>query len=370
METLEITAAVLRTFGAPFELEQIRIDPPRPGELLVRIVAVGICHADAHVHAGLLPIPLPAVLGHEGAGIVEAVGEGVAKVEPGDHVVLTFASCGLCTGCLCGKPTTCDQSFTLNFSCSRPDGSHALHDAMGSITDRFFAQSSFATYAIATERNVVKVSKEAPLALLGPLGCGVQTGAGSVLNTFQMQAGETIAVFGAGSVGLSAVMAAKLCGAATVIAIDVVPSRLELARELGATHLVNGGERALADIREISGPGVHYALDTTGNVSVIRTAIEALRSGGTCGILGSPTSRAELQVDPVDMIRSSKSLRGIVSGDGVPDVLIPRIVALHAAGSFPFDRLIRFYDLDQINEAFADCASGTAIKPVLRMAKS
>ena len=367
-ETMEVTAAVLRAHDGPFLLEPLRLDPPRPGEVLVRVVAVGICHTDASVRSGELPTPLPVVLGHEGAGVVEAVGDGVAKVAPGDHVVLTFSSCGVCDGCQTGHPAACDGSFPLNFTGARPDGSHALHAAEGDLSDRFFAQSSFATHAIATERNVVKVSKEVPLELLGPLGCGIQTGAGSVLNALKVEAGESIAVFGAGAVGLSAIMAARVAAATTIIAVDIVPARLALARELGATHAIDGRDGdVVAAIRAITGAGVQYALDTTGNVDVIRTAVDALRPRGTCGILGATRSGVELRLDTIGFMSTAKTLRGIVEGDSVPDLFIPRLIELYRQGRFPFDRLVRFYAFDAFDQAFDDSADGVTVKPIVRI---
>ncbi|HEU4623771.1 MAG TPA: NAD(P)-dependent alcohol dehydrogenase [Steroidobacteraceae bacterium] len=364
----EIRAAVLREPNGPFEIEKLTIDRPGPNEVLVRIVAVGMCHTDLAVRARHLPTPLPAVLGHEGAGIVEAVGAGVQKVVPGDHVVLTFPSCGLCDSCLTGHPSQCFAAFPLYFGGARLDGSHGLHCAHGPLHDRFFAQSSFATHSLATERNVVKVPKDAPLELLGPLACGIQTGAGAVLNSLRVRTGESFAVFGSGSVGLSAVMAARLCGARHVIAVDVLPSRLELARQLGATHAIDGREQdAFEEVRRITGAGVHHALDTTGRVEVIRGALNALRPGGVCGVLGASAPGSELPIDVNMFIGMSKTLRGIVEGDSVPDIFIPQLVALHLQGAFPFDRLVRFYALDEINQAVQDSEAGRTIKPIIRM---
>jgi aryl-alcohol dehydrogenase len=327
-----------------------------------------MCHTDASIRSRDIPTPLPVVLGHEGAGIVEAVGAGVGAVAPGDHVVLTFMSCGECHGCLCGHPSACNLSFPLNFGGSRPDGSHGLHAATGSMHDQFFGQSSFATYALAHERNVVKVSKDAPLEMLGPLACGIQTGAGSVLNALRVGAGDSFVVFGSGAVGMSAIMAARLAGAATIIAVDIVPSRLALALELGATHVINSRqEDPFAGIAAITGMGVQYALDTTGRVEVIRGAVGALRPGGTCGVLGAAPPNAELSLDYNRFMATSKVLRGIVEGDSVPQIFIPRLIALYLQGRFPFDRLVKFYAFDQINQALLDSEQGLTIKPIVRM---
>jgi aryl-alcohol dehydrogenase len=369
-EERSVTAAVLRAHDGEFSFEELTLDPPGPGEILVRVVASGVCHTDACVVHGELPTPLPVVLGHEGAGVVEAVGDGVTKAAPGDHVVMTFQSCGVCAGCQSGHPALCDQSFPLNFMGARPDGSHALHDAGGDLNDRFFAQSSFATYALASERNTVKVPKDVPLELLGPLGCGIQTGAGSILNGLDIEAGSSLAVFGAGAVGLSAIMAGKVAAATTIIAVDLVPERLELAKELGATHGIDAGKAdVLEELRAITGGGVEYALDTTGNVGVIRTAVEGLRPRGVCGILGATAPGVELCLDTLDLMSTAKTLRGIVEGDSVPDIFIPRLIALYQQGRFPFDRLVKYYDFEELGQAFEDSAEGKTVKPVVRIAQ-
>jgi aryl-alcohol dehydrogenase len=366
-EPIAIKAAVLHEHGGPFSIEELTIDAPRAGEVLVRIVATGMCHTDAAVRSGDLPTPLPVVLGHEGAGVVEAIGEGVRKVQPGDHVVITVNSCGICDQCLSGHPSICDQVFQLNFAGSRPDGSHALCGAHA-LNDQFFGQSSFATRALAHERNVVKVPKDVPLELLGPLACGVQTGAGSVINGLKVGTGESFAVFGSGAVGLSAVMGAKVCGAAIIIAVDIVPARLDLALELGATHVIDGrNEDAAARIIEITGKGVQYALDTTGSPKVIEGAIEALRPGGTCGILGASSPGAMLAVPLGSFMSLSKRLIGIVEGDSVPDILIPQMIELYRQGRFPFDKLVRYYTLEQIDQALIDSENGVTVKPIIRM---
>ncbi|MFF3892122.1 NAD(P)-dependent alcohol dehydrogenase [Streptomyces sp. NPDC001812] len=365
----EITAAVVRKKGS-FELEPVLLDAPRDDEVLVRIVATGLCHTDLVVRDQVYPVPLPVVLGHEGAGVVESVGAAVEKVAPGDHVAVSFLPCGRCRPCFDGSPASCANFNAINFSGRRPDGSHALRPAQGGGTlhDRFFGQSSFATHAITDERNTVKVRADAPLELLGPLGCGIQTGAGTVLRALKVGAGATFAVMGAGAVGLSAVMAARVAGATTVIAVDVLPARLELAMELGATHVVNGREKdAVDEIRRITGGGVDFALDTTGLPALIGQMVEALRQRGTAAILGASSADAVIGLPANAFMQGCKTLMGVVEGDSVPDVFVPQLLDLHMQGRFPFDRLVRFYDFDQINEAAADAASGAAVKPILRI---
>src|SRR5690606_14147240 len=363
-------AAVVREPGGPFQLEAASITNPRDDEVLVRVVATAMCHTDMVARDQIYPVPQPIVLGHEGAGVVEAVGAGVTKVEPGDHVVLSFLWCGQCSPCQTGHPAYCANFNDYNFAGSRPDdGTHAVcgHDKTW-LNDRFFGQSSFGEYAIANQRNVVKVRRDVPLELLGPLGCGVQTGAGTVLNALKVQAGSSFAAFGGGAVGLSAVMAARVAGATTIIAIDIVPSRLELARELGATHVVNSSdEDPVEAIRSITGEGVDYAMDSTGVTTVIRSAVLALRQTGSAAIVGASPPGADLGLDVNDLMQSAKILRGVVEGDSVPDLFIPKLIDLYLDGRFPFDRLVKFYPFEKINEAAADSESGTTLKPIVRI---
>lgn len=365
----EVQAAVVHEAGS-FELGTVLMNPPRPDEVLVRIVATGLCHTDLVVRDQVYPVPLPVVLGHEGAGIVEAVGSAVTKVAPGDHVALSFVHCGQCRPCLDGSPASCTNFNDRNFSGMRPDGSHALFlpDGDATLHDRFFGQSSFATYAIAQESNTVKVREDAPLELLGPLGCGIQTGAGTVLRALEVGAGASFVVMGAGAVGLSAVMAARVAGATTIIAVDVVPARLDLARELGATHAFNGAEvDAVTEVRRVTGGGADYALDTTGLPALIQQAVEALRQRGSAAILGASRPDAVIQLPANDFMQSCKTLLGVVEGDSVPDVFVPQLLDLYMQGRFPFDRLVQFYDFDQINQAAADAELGAVVKPVIRI---
>ncbi|MEW6636871.1 MAG: NAD(P)-dependent alcohol dehydrogenase [Actinomycetota bacterium] len=365
---MRIAAAVAREKEQPFSMEELELASPRSGEVLIRVVATGMCHTDLIVRDQWYPVPLPCVLGHEGAGVVEEVGEGVTKVEPGDKVVLTFASCGKCATCLSGKPTYCLNFFALNFGGARLDGSSPISDDGEPVHGHFFGQSSFATHALATERNVVKVGDDAPLELLGPLGCGVQTGAGGVLNTLHPEAGSSIVVFGTGAVGLSAIMAARIAGCTTIIGVDIKPARLELARELGATHTINGTEaNAVEAVKEITGGGADYSIETTAVPAVLRQSVEALAPLGTCGLIGAAPLGTDASLDMNDILIPGKTVRGIVEGDSVPDVFIPRLVELHAQGRFPIDRLVRFYDLDGINEAAHDAEEGEAVKPILRV---
>jgi aryl-alcohol dehydrogenase len=370
VKSIDVTVAVLRESGAELKIEKALLTAPRPTEVRVRVVASGVCHTDMVVRDQLFPTPLPMVLGHEGSGVVEAVGYAVTTVAPGDHVVMTYMSCGLCLPCETGHPAHCSHMHPLNFGGGRIDGSTSTCSCVDDspIHDHFFGQSSFSTYAIANERNVVKVSKEAPLELLGPLGCGIQTGAGSVLKALKVDAGASFAAFGAGAVGLAAVMAAKVAGATTIIAVDVTPSRLELALELGATHVINSREEdPVKRIQAITGGGVNYSLECSGRAEVLRQAIDSVTTLGTCGIVGATRMGTEVAFNINDVMIPGKRIMGIVQGDVVANAFIPTLVDLYLQGRFPFDKLCRFYAFDQVNEAMADSERGVTIKPILRM---
>lgn len=362
---MKIQAAVTHTQGQPFSIEEVTLSAPQANEVLVRIVATGVCHTDA-VGRDIGVAPYPIVLGHEGAGIVEQVGGNVSSLAVGDHVVLSFAHCGRCDNCLTGHPTVCATFNELNFGGHMDDHSCRLHQGDTAI-HTFFGQSSFSTHVVAHERNLVKVDREVDLALLGPLGCGIQTGAGTVLNRLKPEFGTSIAVYGCGAVGLSAIMAAKIAGCQQILAVDVHDSRLQLARELGATHAFNGRTAdVLGEIRQATGGGTHYAVETTGVPPVVRQSMHALRPLGVVAIVGVTP---EMTIDVHnDLMAEGKSMIGVIEGDSVPRVFIPKLVEFYKAGKFPFDKLVTFYSFDQINQAFEDSANGTAVKPILKLA--
>jgi aryl-alcohol dehydrogenase len=360
-------AAVLTAPQTSFIVRDVELADLREHEVLVRMVATGVCHTDLGVWAGGIPFPLPGVIGHEGAGIVEQVGSAVTTAAPGDQVVLSYTSCGDCPACLDGHPAYCATWLPRNlFAGAREDGTATLSIDGTPIGGHFFAQSSFARHAVAEERNVVVVDADADLASLSPLGCGVMTGFGSVWNALDVRAGARVAVFGAGAVGLSGVVAAALREPGLLIAVDVVPERLELATELGATHTINGrDEDAAARIAEITGgAGLTHAFDTTGVPAVARSAIEALGARGHLVTCGAPPPGTEIPVD-FQGILPGKSVSGVTMGDADPKVLIPQLVDLVAAGRLPLGRLVKQYKLSELDDAFADMHRGTTVKPVI-----
>ncbi len=357
-QVIKIQAAVLRKRGGPLKIESIEMDGPRDDEILVRLVASGICHTDITFCDQWDRSDGALVLGHEGAGVVERIGKHVKGVKPGDHVVLSYQSCGRCPPCRRGRPTECVHFWDANFGFERLDGSSA-YDRSG-VRGHFFGQSSFATHALATKQNLVKVTKDLPLELLAPLGCGIQTGAGTVMNSLKVRKGASIAIFGTGAVGLSAVIASRIVGADPIIGVDIKPKRLQLALALGATHTIDSRkDDVAARITRITGRGVDYVLEITGSPKMYQHAIDVLNPNGVVAIFTGESGRD-------DLTEGRKTL-SIIEGDAVPQRFIPRLINLYQEGRFPFDRLVKFYPFSHINRAMADAKRGTTIKPVLRI---
>ncbi len=357
-ESSLIQAAVLRNRGGPLKIETLMLDGPRDDELLVRLVASGICHTDVDLCDHLDESLGPVVLGHEGAGIVERVGSKVKDVKLGEHVVLSYQSCGSCLACKSGRPTNCKHFWEANFGFLRLDGTNALHRS--GVRGHFFGQSSFATHSLVTERNIVKVAKSLPLTLLAPLGCGLQTGAGTVFISIAVEAGDSIAVFGTGAVGMASIMVARIVGARPIIGVDINPDRLALALEVGATHAIdNRHDDISARIAENTGSGVDYVVETTTSPKMQNLAIGVLNARGTVALLSGERG--------TDNLPDERKTLGIIEGDAVPQNFIPMLIDLYQAGRFPFDRLVKFYDFSNINEAMADARRGDTIKPVLRI---
>ncbi len=363
---MKIKAAVVREKGAPFVIEDVEIDEPKGDEVLVRIASTGLCHTDLVARMQFLPVPLPGVFGHEGAGVVEKVGPQVTKVKPGDHVATSYMSCGSCAPCKKGKPNWCTEFRRLNFGGRRPDGSTTMKKKAETVYGSFFGQSTFGTHALMHERSVVKVPADVPVEILAPLGCGIQTGAGGVINTLKARPGSSIAVFGIGSVGLSAIMAAVVSGCARIIGVDVVEERLKLAKEFGATDVINSGKAdAVAEVKKLTGGGIEFTLECTGIPKVFRQAVDSLMMGGTCGLIGVAPVGVEVSLE-MQTVLDGRSIKGIVEGDCIPEIFIPQLIDLYKQGRFPFDRLLKFYPMDKINEAAEDSEKGKTLKAVLQ----
>ena len=361
-------AAVLRDYSLSMPIEDVQLPSPVNDDILVRVVAAGICHTDIKVAQSMHLSPRPIILGHEGAGIVEAVGVDVAGIIPGDHVLLSFDYCACCKPCLTSRPSYCDEAGPRTFSGKRIDGRTVVDIKGHSVHSSFFGQSSYATHALASSRNCVKIDKRLPLELLAPLGCSIQTGAGAILNSLGTKPDMSIAIFGLGAVGLSAIMAAKIAGASVIIGVDVLEDRLDLALRLGATHVIDGRtDDVLGKIRSVSPKGVDRSLDTSANDIAIEQAIECLGTFGVFGTLANKGPQHKLSVPILGSMLKAKSVRGIVQGDSMPQVFMPYLVEQFAAGALDLRQLVQHFDFKQIDEAMQACDAGTAIKPVLLM---
>ena len=357
-----IVRAMLAHPDGASTLEEVELDEPRPDEILVRLVACGICHTDL-VTRVFWPQTgggrYPAVFGHEGAGVVERVGAGVERVRPGDRVVLSYRSCRACPECVAGRPYYCVRFAALNASGTRPDGSTTLHAGGAPVYGSFFGQSSFATHALAYDDNTVVVAPDTDLRVAAPLGCSVQTGAGTVMNVLELDETSALAVFGAGAVGLSAVMAARALGVATIVAVDPVESRRLIARDLGATATVDPEtEDVVEAVHDHTGGGATASIETTAIADVLLQALDSLRARGTCVALG--VGMPEFVFATARLARG-RSLRTTIEGDSDPHELVPVLLDLQ----LPVEALIRTYRFDEVERALRDAETGAAIKPVL-----
>lgn len=366
---MQIKAAVVNERSAPFVIEALKLAEPRADELIVRVVASGMCQTDLHGRDGYFAVSsFPAVFGHEGAGVVHAVGSAVRDFAPGDPVVMSYPWCGECANCRRQRLNYCLNARNLKNKGTRADGSMLLNKSGVPVYGAFFQQSSFGMFALTQARYAVKVRRDAPLDLIGPLACSGQTGAGAVLNVLKPQAGDSFAVFGAGAVGLSALMAAKIAGCTPIVAVDVYEHRLALARELGAAHTINTRDcrDVAAEIRNATGGGALHAVEASAAPPALRAAIDSLMPGGTCVLLGSARAGTEATFE-MPFLQQGRVVRGVVQGDSVPREFIPKLIDLMLAGKFPLEKTITFYDLADINRAAQESSSGIAIKPVLRM---
>ena len=369
--TMQIRALLVEQKDAPFVEQEIELEEPARGEALVRIVATGVCHTDQITRHGDMPMPFPSVLGHEGAGIVEQVGEGVTQVAPGDKVIIGWPSCGECRNCLDGQPRYCLRTGEALVSGRRFKGERAGTSAYSRngkpINGHFFGQSSFATYSITSADALVKVPGEAPLELLGPLACGLATGAGAVLNEARPRLGDSVLIVGVGAVGLAATMAARNSGVTRIIVADLHDHRLEMAQEFGATHTINSGSTDLVEaVRKITGATVDFAIDCTGVIPVIEQLAETVGMLGTLVLVGGAPANARFSLDHLRTLWGKRVI-GVLGGGGRSGQLIPALVELYQQGRFPFDKLVRYYKMNEIEQALADSKAGDVVKPILRM---
>lgn len=368
MNTPSVRGAIFRPGASDAVIETLSIDELRSDEVLVRLVATGICHSDLLCRNGFAALPRPVILGHEGAGIIEQVGSAVRDLRPGDKVVMTFLPCGACPNCRDDLPAYCHNFMQNNFTGRRADGSTALRSVSGEVSAHFLGQSAFSTHSVANERNVLKVRDDAPLELLGPLGCGVQTGAGSVINVLKAEKGSSLAVFGAGGVGMSAVIAAVIYECAPIIVVEPNPARRELALELGAHHAIDplAGGNIVEQLQALSGGGLANAFDTTGIPSVIAQAADALGMLGKLALVTAQAADSMLALPILPMIGRGITVRAVNMGDSVPRTFIPKLIDLIVEGRFPIEKLVRFYRFEDINTALEDQEHGRTIKPIIR----
>ncbi|MGA8258488.1 MAG: NAD(P)-dependent alcohol dehydrogenase [Nocardioides sp.] len=363
---MKTTVAIVNEQGNDFTFEEVDLDEPRADEVLVRIVASGLCHTDLSLRDQLPPEMFPRVFGHEGAGVVEQVGAEVTGIEVGDHVVLSFRSCRSCAACVEGAVGYCENTLMLNYMGFRMDGSTTHQRDGAPVYGSFFGQSSLAQHAIAYADNVVVVDKSLDLATIAPYGCGFQTGAGTVLNIFKPGPADSLVVFGVGAVGLAAIAAAQAAGCGTIVAVDLMDSRLDVAERFGAIRVNPGtlGEQPVPErIKELTGGGASYAIDTTAVSAVVKQAQQSLKVRGTLVALG--LGPEEYTIDAIDLLQNGKIIRSSIEGESDPQEMIPRLLQMRAEGNFACDDLVTSYPFAQINAAIADVASGKVVKPVL-----
>jgi aryl-alcohol dehydrogenase len=366
IKDMEITAAVLRAKDQPLSIEQLQLKELGDDEIIVRIAGTGICHTDISCQEYKVPVPLPIVLGHEGAGIVEKVGKSVTKVAPNDHVVLLMPSCGICPMCLEGKVWWCYYGLYVYFGIGSAPVPR-FQPYVDGVTGGFLGQSSFASHVLTKEKGVTKVNPKAPIDILGPFACSVLTGAGTVFHALNVEAGSTIAIFGVGAIGLNALIATNLSACSTIIAIDIVDERLKLAEELGATHVINAKKvtNISKAIKDILPNGVDYVVDTTAINDNIVHAIDAISKGGTIGLLGVARVEAALNVNMYALLVKGVRIKAIAAGEVIADNFIPKMVDLFMQGKYPITKMITHYPFEQIQQAMNDQRQCKIIKAVL-----
>jgi len=365
-------AAVLYEPNKPLKIEDVEIDDPQANEILVKLETVGVCHTDFSFMKGEMPIPVPVVMGHEGCGIVEKVGANVTSVQPGDKVVTMVSfSCGVCRYCAEGRPTLCVENMNIMMMAELPFFSGKRVHKSGEYISQLFGLGSFAEYCIVHERAAIKVNNDAPSEVVCLLGCGVTTGIGAAINTANVRPGDSVVVYGVGGVGLSAVMGAKLAGAGNIIAVARSQNKLDMAKELGADHVINPKEveNVPEKVKELTGGmGADAAIEAAGLAPVMEQAFASIHNGGICVIAGMAPMDQLVTFAPFEFLLG-KRLVGTVQGDIIARRDVPRLVEMHMAGKLPIDKLITAtFSLDQVNEAFEALENKTGLRSVVKVA--
>ena len=362
-------AAVLYQRETPLQIEDVEVLDPKQGEVLVRLGASGVCHSDLHVLHGQIPSPMPIILGHEAAGTVERVGQGVRLVKPGDHVVLSFMpSCGVCRYCSAGRPHLCEVGARSTAAGTMFDGTTRFRKGDQEIK-HFGGVASFGEYTVVNEEGCVPIREDVPFDRVALVGCGVMTGVGAVINTAKVEPGSSVVVIGAGGVGLNVIQGAVLAGAEKVIAVDMLDNKLDLAQQFGATHLVNGGrEDPPRTIRRMTNGGADYAFEVIGNTRTIRQAYDSIHRGATAVVVGVAAPGDEVKIDAFTLPMMEKTLKGSFYGSTRPRVDMPKLIDLYVAGRLKLDELItRTIRLDEVNEAFAAMERGEVARSVITL---
>ena len=353
--------------SAPLVVEDLELDGPQNGEVLVEVVGAGLCHSDLSTINGSRPRPLPMVMGHEASGIVREVGPNVAGLKADDHVVFSYVPmCGHCLNCATGRPALCEGGMVSNQAGTLLNGATRFRKN-GKPLLHHLGVAGFSQYTVAVQESLVKIDNAAPLDKAALFGCAILTGIGAVTNTAKVSAGQPVAVFGLGGVGLSTVMGAKLAGAFPIIAVDTLPAKLDLAKTLGATHVINAKEQdVVAVIRDLTGGGVEYAFEVVGSAAVLATAYDAVRRGGMAISVGLPDPAEKLSIQAVSLAAQEKGVRGSYMGSAVPRRDVPRLLGLYQSGALPIDRLISpSIRLDDINAGFDRLAEGSAVRQLV-----
>jgi alcohol dehydrogenase len=371
---VKVRGAVLREMGLPapyaesrpLEIAELELDPPGPGEMLVKVGAAGLCHSDLSVIDGSRPRVMPMVLGHEAAGEVVELGPDVDDFEVGDHVILAFVpACGRCEPCRTGRAALCDPGAAANIAGELLGGGRRWHPpGDGGDMNHHLGVSAFAEHIVVSTRSAVKVDPSLPHEIAALFGCAVLTGVGAVQNSAEVRMGDSVAIFGLGGVGLAALLGARLAGASRIVAVDLVQDKLDLALEVGATDVVRAGDDGtVQEVRRLTGGGAHKVIETVGNAQVLADAYAATRRGGVTVTVGLPHPSKTLSIPAVSLVTEERTLRGSYLGSCVPTIDVPRYVELYQAGRLPVDRLLTHrIELDEINEGFDRLARGEAVR--------